>query len=77
MCITHIIPFVPYLKLYKSSYFSYKIGIFQTLLCCLTYVHSQWLKKKFDLLDVFGIESKQVKMHQCRNVFVYRVYNIW
>ena len=52
-----MILFAPYLYLYSSSVFHSKIGIFQTLLCCLTYVHSHWLKENFELLDVFGKES--------------------
>ena len=38
--------FALYLKLHHSSFLSDKICIFQTSICCRTYVHSHWLRKK-------------------------------
>lgn len=38
--------FALYLKLHHSSFLSDKNCIFQTSLCCCTYVHPHWLKKK-------------------------------
>ena len=38
--------FALHLKLHHSSFLSDKICIFQTPLCCCTYVHSHWLQKK-------------------------------
>ena len=67
--------FALHLKLHHSSFLSDKICIFQTPLCCRTYVHSHWLQKKNVLQQAV---SKKSKFPVIKCVFFFsRVYCIF